>query len=85
MLPEGAGRPPRCVLCATNAPFQAAFSEFLSGPFIDAFGDPHRDSSHRNLLEPLRPLDGPAIRNANWGDSRESIRANRFAEKRLFS
>ena len=27
-------------------------------------------------------LDGPAIRNANWGDSRESIRANRFAEKK---
>ena len=25
--------------------------------------------------------DGPAIRNANWGESRESIRANRSAEK----
>ena len=30
-------------------------------------------------------LDGPAIRNANQGDSCESIRANRFAEKPLFS
>ena len=26
-------------------------------------------------------LDDPAIRNANQGDSRESIRTNRFAEK----
>ena len=30
-------------------------------------------------------LGGPAIRNANQGDSNESIRANRFAEKPLFS
>ena len=30
-------------------------------------------------------LDGLAIRNANRGDSRESIRASRFAEKPLFS
>ena len=30
-------------------------------------------------------LDGPATRNANPGDPRESIRANRFAEKPLFS
>ena len=28
----------------------------------------------------LLSLDGPAIRNANPGDSRELIRANRFAE-----
>ena len=27
-------------------------------------------------------LDGPPIRNANRGDSRESIRVNRFAEKK---
>ena len=29
-------------------------------------------------------LDGPAIRNANRGDSRELIRTNRFAEKNYF-
>ena len=34
---------------------------------------------------PLRNLDGQAIRNANRGDSRESIRTNRFAEKPLLS
>ena len=33
----------------------------------------------------VRRLDGPAIRNANRGDSRESIRANWFAEGTLFS
>ena len=32
----------------------------------------------------LKSLDGPAIRNANWGDSHESIRTNRFAEKSYF-
>ena len=31
-----------------------------------------------------RDLDGPAIRNANRGDSRESICANRFAENLYF-
>ena len=30
----------------------------------------------------LGMLDGPAMRNANRGDSRESLRANRFAEKK---
>ena len=29
-------------------------------------------------------IDGPAIRKPNRGDSREFIRANRFAEKFLF-
>ena len=34
---------------------------------------------------PVIYLDGLAIRNANRGDSRESIRENRFAEETLFS
>ena len=29
-------------------------------------------------------IDGPAIRNANRGDSRKSIRANRLAEKKPY-
>ena len=36
------------------------------------------------VVKTLRHLDGPAIRNANRGDSHESIRANRLAEKNLF-
>ena len=40
--------------------------------------NPQRNSS-------LSSLDGPVIRNANRGDSHESIRANRFADKNLFS
>ena len=36
-------------------------------------------------LRDWKILDGPAIRNAIWGDSREFIRANRFAEKSLLS
>ena len=34
-------------------------------------------------LTTMHTLDGLAIRNANRGDSRESIRTNRFAEKVL--
>ena len=37
------------------------------------------------VLAKMLLLDGPAIRNANRGDSRESIHTNRFTENPLFS
>ena len=42
-------------------------------------------SSRTRFKHSLGYLDGTAIRNAYRGDSRESIRANRFAAKPLFS
>ena len=42
-------------------------------------------TSHAKSPKPMfGDLDGAAIRNANRGDSRESIRTNRFAEQLLF-
>ena len=60
-----------------------ALSLILIGPVL-----PERikaSSGKRVLLvkEVPETLDGPAIRNASRGDSRESICANQFAEKLL--
>ena len=42
------------------------------------------DPGRTVVLQKLLLLDGPAIRNANPGDSRKSIRASRFAETKNY-
>ena len=68
----------RALLSPYGGPLE--FSNCQSGASIDiGLGLHHINSFYRPPT-----LDGPAIRNAIRGDSRESIRANQFAEKPYF-
>ena len=67
-----------------GANFGGNFGNFVSN-FATIFGNfVQQKGGAKNLLFAAnhRDLDGPAVRNANRGDSHESIRANRFAEKK---
>ena len=70
--------------------FVPQFYLFLSSFNLNLTSASSRISNHGleitvYMLLVSNHLDGPAIRNANRGNSRESIRANQFAEKSLSS